>query len=246
MPSEIRRVRIIAIHVVAVLLLSSVLLLSLQGLAFAATRNVDIVPGASSKTTDAYSPNPAKARVGDTVVWTNKDSTVHSAVSGTPDSGPTGLFGGTAESPELLTPGETQSYTFTQRGEYPYYCVLHPSMVGKVIAGTLISINNVAKTEGDSGTKNFIFTVTRSGITSGSSSLNYATASGTATAGSDYISKSGTISFASGETTKAITIQVKGDTLVEANERLKVNLSSCVGCSFLDNRGLGTIRNDDP
>lgn len=246
MPLEIHLMNMAALPTGVVLVISSLLLISLQSPAFAVTKNVDIVQGASSKTTDAYSPNPVKIRVGDTVVWTNKDATFHSATSGTSASGPTGLFGGTAESPNILSPMGTQSFTFTQRGVYPYYCVIHPNMVGKVIVGTLISIDNVAKTEGDSGTKSFIFTVTRSGITSGSSSLNFATASGTATAGSDYVSKSGTLSFASGETTKTIAIQVKGDTLVEANERFRVNLSNCVGCSFLDNLGLGTIKNDDP
>ena len=65
-----------------------------------------------------------------------------------------------------------------------------------------ISINDVTLTEPNSGTRNFVFTVTRSGDTTGISSVNFATANGTATAPSDYASNSGTLNFAAGETTK--------------------------------------------
>jgi plastocyanin len=32
----------------------------------------------------------------------------------------------------LLNPGQTFSFTFTEEGEYPYFCLLHPNMVGTV------------------------------------------------------------------------------------------------------------------
>lgn len=96
------------------------------------TINVDIVPGAQTKTTDAFSPNPVNANVGDTVVWTNKDTAIHTVTSGNPTDGPDGTFGGTADSPKLLSPNKTQEFTFTSAGEYNYYCTLHPTMVGKV------------------------------------------------------------------------------------------------------------------
>jgi plastocyanin len=95
---------------------------------------VRIPQGASELTDDAYFPNPVEVRVGDTVTWINDDSTSHTATSGTSDSGSTGLFGGTDESPEIIEPeGGTQSYTFDEAGEFPYYCTLHPNMVGTVI-----------------------------------------------------------------------------------------------------------------
>lgn len=109
-----------------------------------------------------------------------------------------------------------------------------------------ISINDVSLTEGNSGTKNFIFTVTRAGYTTGASSVNYATGGdGTATVGSDYTLTSGTLNFASSETTKTITIVVNGDIVVEPDEIFNVNLSSCVGCNIVDSQGVGTILNDD-
>src|SRR2546426_537605 len=105
-----------------------------------------------------------------------------------------------------------------------------------------ISINDVTLTGNGSGTKNFDFTVTRSGDTSITSSANFATADGTATvADSDYVANSGTLSFAAGETTKTITIVVNGDTTVEPDETFSVNLSNCVGCIITDSHGVGTI-----
>jgi len=108
-----------------------------------------------------------------------------------------------------------------------------------------LAINDVSKAEGNSGTTAFTFTVTRSGNLVDEVSANYATANGTATAGSDYTATSGTLSFAPGEVTKTITVLVNGDKLKEANETFYVNLSGAVGASIADGTGIGTIRNDD-
>lgn len=108
------------------------------------TENVDgadneeaivIIPeGSSSLTDDAYRPNPIEVNTGDTVTWINDDLTSHTATSGNPESGSTGMFGGTDDSPEIIGPeGDTQSFTFDEAGEFEYYCTLHPSMVGTVI-----------------------------------------------------------------------------------------------------------------
>ena len=95
---------------------------------------VRIPQGASELTDDAYTPNPVEINTGDTVVWVNDDITSHTATSGTSGSGPTGMFGGTDDSPEIIGPeGDTQSFTFEEAGEFDYYCTLHPNMVGTVI-----------------------------------------------------------------------------------------------------------------
>ena len=95
-----------------------------------------IIPQDSSTLTDdAYRPNPIEVNTGDTVTWINDDSTSHTATSGNPESGSTGMFGGTDDSPEIIGPeGDTQSFKFDEDGEFEYYCTLHPSMVGTVIA----------------------------------------------------------------------------------------------------------------
>ena len=65
-------------------------------------------------------------------------------------------------------------------------------------------------------------------------------------AGGDYIAKTGTLTFAPGETTTTITIEVKGDSKREANETFYLDLSGDSSNSlFTKNRGLGTILNDD-
>jgi serralysin len=109
-----------------------------------------------------------------------------------------------------------------------------------------ISINDVSLPEGNSGNKNFVFTVTRSGDTKGASSVDYATTSATATSSVDYITTSlSTVKFAAKEAKKTVTIVVKGDSSIEPNETFSVNLLNCVGCTISDSKGVGTIQNDD-
>jgi plastocyanin len=92
---------------------------------------VSITSGSSSKTDDAFDPNPVKAKVGDTVTWTNDDSTPHTVVSGSNGS-PDGKFDSSPGLKTLITPGQTFDHKFTEAGEYPYFCQLHPNMVGTV------------------------------------------------------------------------------------------------------------------
>jgi hypothetical protein len=75
--------------------------------------------------------------------------------------------------------------------------------------------------------------------------VNYATAAVTATAGSDYVSAGGTLTFTAGQTSRAINVTVNGDTTFEANETFTVNLSSPVNATIADSQGAGTITNDD-
>lgn len=72
-------------------------------------------------------------------------------------------------------------------------------------------------------------TVIRSGNTSGSVSVQYATSNGTATAGSDYTAASGTLTFGDGETEKTFTITLNEDSLFEGDETINLTLSNTVG-----------------
>jgi hypothetical protein len=74
--------------------------------------------------------------------------------------------------------------------------------------------------------------------------VNFATADGTAKTGEDYDAKSGTLTFAPGETSKTITVVVKGDWKAEAGETFSVNLSGVLGALLLDGLGLGTFLDD--
>ncbi|MFL9829089.1 Calx-beta domain-containing protein, partial [Rhodoplanes sp. SY1] len=91
-----------------------------------------------------------------------------------------------------------------------------------------VSIDSVSVLEGDAGTKVMTFTVTRSDTTT-AFSVNYATANGTATAGSDYVANTGTLTFtAGGPATQTISVTINGDLVNEANETFTVALSNIV------------------
>jgi len=108
-----------------------------------------------------------------------------------------------------------------------------------------LSIADASITEGNSGTKTLAFTVTLSPASASAVSVSYATANGTATAGSDFAAQTGSLTFAAGETSKAIGVVVDGDTAVEPNETFLVNLSGASGATLADAQAIGTILNDD-
>ena len=67
--------------------------------------------------------------VGDIVRWENADTDRHTVTSGTAEEGPDGIFDS-----GLFPPGGDFSYTFTEVGDFEYYCLIHPWMVGTITA----------------------------------------------------------------------------------------------------------------
>jgi len=116
---------------------------------------------------------------------------------------------------------------------------------GSPVAGN-ISIGDVTIAEGNAGTSIATFTVTRTGGNA-AFDLTYATADGTATAGSDYVAQpTGTVSFAAGDLTKTISVTINGDTIVEPDETFFVNLLGATNNgTIVKSQGIGTITNDD-
>jgi len=108
-----------------------------------------------------------------------------------------------------------------------------------------LAIEDLTITEGNSGTKNATFTVTRTGTSTQPITVNYSTANGTATAGNDYTNTSGTLTFATNESTKTITVPIIGDTTFESDETFFVNLTNPSNATITDAQGIGTITNDD-
>jgi aryl-phospho-beta-D-glucosidase BglC (GH1 family) len=108
-----------------------------------------------------------------------------------------------------------------------------------------LSISDAQVTEGDAGTKQMLFTVSLSRAATGVVTVTHATQAGTATAGSDFLAGSGTLSFAAGETSKTIAVTILGDTAVEADESLTLRLGTASGATIADGTGTGTILNDD-
>ena len=108
-----------------------------------------------------------------------------------------------------------------------------------------LSIGDVSVNEGQSGSTNATFTVALSAASSQTVTVNYATANGTATAGSDYTAASGTLTFTAGQTSKTVTVPVAGDTAIESNETFTVNLTGPTNATLADGQAVGTILNDD-
>lgn len=113
-----------------------------------------------------------------------------------------------------------------------------------------ISIGDVSHKEGNGNGKNttaFVFRVSLSAAYDQTVTVNYSTVlGGTATAGSDYQEKNGTVTFLPGQTTQNVTILVYRDNTLEANETFFVDLSNpSTNALIIDPRGIGTILNDD-
>jgi len=114
-----------------------------------------------------------------------------------------------------------------------------------------IAATTASQTEGNSGSKAFTFTVNRSGSTTGANNVNWAvTGTGTNPANAtDFVGgvlPSGTVSFAAGQTSKVITVNVQGDTTVEPNETFRVTLSNPNnGATITTATAQGIIQNDD-
>ncbi len=111
-----------------------------------------------------------------------------------------------------------------------------------------LSISSPSVGEGDSGSVNLLFEVSLSGASGQRVTVGYADAgSGTATSGADYTALAGgTLTFAAGETAKTVTVAVRGDTLDEAHETVRVSLSGAMNASIGTATGTGTITDDDP
>src|ERR1043166_152157 len=108
-----------------------------------------------------------------------------------------------------------------------------------------ISINDVTITEGNAGTTSANFTVALSAASTDTVTVQFATADGTATAGSDYVSNSGTVTFNPGQVSQPVSITVNGDTVEELNETFFVNLTNPGNATISDTQGVGTINNND-
>lgn len=110
-----------------------------------------------------------------------------------------------------------------------------------------LNISDVTVVEGNSGTVEMIFTVSRAG--SGNKlpvTVNYVTSDGTATAASgDYVAANSMLTIPAGSSSGTISITINGDTLNELDETLFVTLSNPANATISDAVGIGTIKNDE-
>jgi Ca2+-binding RTX toxin-like protein len=120
-----------------------------------------------------------------------------------------------------------------------------------IVASLTVASTNAGQTEGNSGSKAFTFSVTRTGNLTGASSANWAvTGSGSnaadATDFAGAVLPFGNVSFAAGETAKVITVNVSGDNAFEPDDGFTVTLSApSVSTMIATAAASGMIRNDD-
>jgi hypothetical protein len=108
---------------------------------------------------------------------------------------------------------------------------------------TSFAIADVSISEGGLMT----FTVTRTGNAEVSQSVNFATTieTGNSSESGDFTSNNGTLTFATGETTKTFTVQTTVDSVYEGSETFSVTLSDATnGATISDNLAVGTIKDD--
>ena len=106
-----------------------------------------------------------------------------------------------------------------------------------------LSVADAAASEEDDSTIDFV--VTLSPASDESVTVDYATANGSASSGSDYTATSGTLTFNAGETSKTIQVSIIDDTVVDDNETLTVTLSNASGAEISDGQATGTITDGD-
>lgn len=129
-------------------------------------------------------------------------------------------------------------------GGPPVYCLI--TIVDDDEQTAAVSINDVKVVEGNAGTTNAVFTLKLSSASGKFVRVNFTTANGTATAGSDYrAANAPPLFFNPGETTKTLTVQVNGDVVDEPDETFFVNLTSALNANIALSSGKGTILNDD-
>lgn len=136
---------------------------------------------------------------------------------------------------------------YASLGQYSVSLAVNPPPTSSTLS---IVATSAAKAEGNSGVTSFTFTVTRTGPTTGVTTTNWAVAPGSSNpvTGDDFVGSSlptGSLTFATGETSKTITVDVVGDLAVESDESFSVVLSNVTGGSIGTATAAGTIVNDD-
>ncbi len=110
---------------------------------------------------------------------------------------------------------------------------------------TGLSISNVTQVEGNTGTSTMAFNVSLSAPNKDPVTVNFATSDGSATAGSDYVARSGTLTFASNVQNQPLAITINGDAIFENDETFNVTLSAPGGATIANASAIGTITDED-
>lgn len=108
----------------------------------------------------------------------------------------------------------------------------------------LVSIDDVAVVEGDKRTTPARFVVTLSHAAAVGLDVAFTATDGTASAGQDYVARSGSLRFAAGTLREWLVVDVFGDKRVEGDEWFAVNLLE-TAATLSKRSGIAAIVNDD-
>ena len=117
--------------------------------------------------------------------------------------------------------------------------------LGGAAGAPSLTVSDASLNEGTATGGSMVFTVTLNGSSAQTVSVNYATQDGTALAGSDYTSATGTLTFPPGTASRTVSVPITPDAVVESNETFTLQLSGATNATIADGTGLGTIVNDD-
>ena len=127
--------------------------------------------------------------------------------------------------------------------------LVDPQIVATIIDDDLppeISVSGATLAEGNAGTKTMAFTLKLSEASGKTVTVPYTTADGTATAGADYVPRSGNFNFLPGATSITVNVTINGDTVAEGNETVLLDLSPAMNGNLSVNQIVGLIVDDDP
>lgn len=193
------------------------------------------------------------------------DSRLRSVEFITAATGPTGIVVGGNSGVSVMLLGESGFWQVAATGlpGAPVIDLHFNSIDNVLLAGTLgrgawivesgsdilfplgLEVSDIILLEGNDGFTEFVFFVTQPQNTPTVVTVTYATSSGTAVSEQDYAAQGGVLTFALGETSKSVTIQVVADLVVESNESFFITLSDAVNAAISKKLGTGTILNDD-
>ncbi|MDW8310671.1 MAG: Calx-beta domain-containing protein, partial [Verrucomicrobiales bacterium] len=149
------------------------------------------------------------------------------------------------DAPPVFPPGVT-TVTWTARDAHGNSATCSQRVIVIERPLPMLTLSDITVTEGDDGMTDAVMTLSLSWPSCQSVKVRFATTDDTATAPGDYVAAEGEVSFSPGETTKLLTLRVRGDTLNEADESFLVRLTTPDGATLSDAEGLVTITDDDP
>ena len=138
-------------------------------------------------------------------------------------------------------------FTGTDSFSYVAHDGLSDSTVTSVTFNVIptVSVSGGSTSEGNAGQSPLDFTINLNGPFTAPVVVNYRTNNGSAGEGDYVVIPSGSVTFAAGETSKVVSVQVKGDTKVENDETFQLRLTSATNAVITGSNATGTILNDD-